>query len=255
METKSGHTWSWDGVTFLLGLRVIWWTQNPLLLIASLAGRVLKWEQWACHRQGYFVQAVNWQLLSEVTKQPRPPLWESIAHWQWMVLRSNILCSLRRKCTKSSVTSAVNFIASSNILHSGMQQVYFWCFLECFAELLNYISPMQVHRKWVQLKLLLECIRHHRLLLFNIVRKSAGVFFFQMKAAAKSSWTRALTLLQHMMQCRPSHRVTEKAELCMSHSLSHHLPPDCKTSWLGLQHVRDLVKLVFLLTNEGQMAW
>jgi len=42
----------------------------------------------------------------------------------------------------------------------------------------------------------------------------------------------------------------------MTHSLNHHLPPGCKTSWHGSQCFRDLVKrkLISDLSNEGQMT-
>lgn len=54
--------------------------------------------------------------------------------------------------------------------------------------------------------------------------------------------THTQTHITHMIQSRPPHFATEKSEQCMTHSLGHHLPPDCKTTWLRLQCIRDLVK-------------
>lgn len=111
-------------------------------------------------------------------------------------------------------------------------------------------------------ELVLDNIKHHQLLIFNRSYFSSK-FKPRLKVADLCAQTlkvmdqcaRSHTLPQHMKQCRPPRHAIEKAELRMSHSLGHHLPPDCKTSWLRLQCIRDLVKTsYFCLSNEGQMA-
>lgn len=114
-------------------------------------------------------------------------------------------------------------------------------------------------------ELVLDNIKHHQLLIFN---RSYFSSKFKLRLTVADLCAQTLkvmdqcahshTLPQHMKQCRPPHHAIEKGELRMSHSLGHHLPPDCKTSWLRLQCIRDLVKpliSVWVMKDRWQGRW
>lgn len=81
MESKSGHTWSLGGVSFLQGLRDISWTQRPdsaLPLITSLAGTAWTRAALAWCRAEFSFQAVKQLVIRWGNIQPGPPQWERL---------------------------------------------------------------------------------------------------------------------------------------------------------------------------------
>lgn len=117
MESKSGHTWSLGGVSFLQGLRDISWTQGPdsaLPLITSLAGTAWTRAPLAWCRTEYSFQAVKQLVIRWGNIQPGPPLWGRLRSLLFYRFVSRITQPIERFAR--AVSDAISIWAVSDVL-------------------------------------------------------------------------------------------------------------------------------------------